>query len=257
MDVRTALIANLQPSKAVQPRMRALYDPAVTTEFLLRLNSLAGDPRRDPSSAQSRLVLSRLIALIRVQLGRAPARTSSRSLNRVDGVHGLLKPRGVADVGSCQLDRERDTLSIDNNMPFCALFAAICWIFPGFFAPPGAGTVEVSMEARLQSIRSAWPNRSNKTWWRRSQTPASCQSRRRRQQVIPLPQPISWGSISQGIPLRSTKMMPVRAARSGTRGRPPLGFGLSEGNSGAMWLHSSSSTSGRILRPRITQAWFC
>lgn len=257
MDVRAALIANLQPSKAVQPRMRALYDPAMTAEPLLRFNSLAGDPRCDPSSAQGRLVFSRLIALIRVQLDRALAGTSSRPLDRLDGIQGLLKHRGVVDVGSCQADRERDALSIDNKMPLCTLFAAIRWILPGFFAPPGAGTVEASMEARLQSIRSAWPNRSNKTWWRRSQTPASCQSRRRRQQVIPLPQPISWGSISQGMPLRSTKRMPVKAARFGTRGRPPLGFGLSGGNSGAIWLHSSSSTSGRILRPRITRTLFC
>jgi len=226
-------------------------------EPLLRLNSFAGDPRCDPASAQCRLVLSRLIPLIRVQFGRALAGTTSRPLDRPDGIHGLLEHRSVADIGSCQLDREWDTLFIDNKMPFCALFAAVCWIFPSFFAPPGAGTDEESMEARLQSIRSAWPNRSNKTWWRRSQIPASCQSRRRRQQVIPLPQPISWGSISQGMPLRSTKRMPVKAARSGTRGRPPFGFGISGGNSGAMWLHSSSSTSRRILRQRITQAAFC
>jgi hypothetical protein len=46
----------------------------------------------------------------------------------------------------------------------------------------------------------------------------------RRQHVMPLPQPISWGSISQGMPLRRTKRMPVRAARSGTGGRPPFGL---------------------------------
>jgi hypothetical protein len=257
VDVRTALIANFQSSEAVQPRMRALHHPAMTAEPFLRLNSFTGDSRCDPSSAQCRLVLSRLVPLIRVQFCRALARTTFRPLDRHDGIHGLLQHRSVADIGSCQLDRERDALFIDNKMPLCALFAAICWIFPGFFAPPGEGTDEASIEARLQSIRSARPNRSNKTWWRRSQIPASCQSRRRRQQVIPLPQPISWGSISQGMPLRSTKRMPVKAARSGTRGRPPLGFGISGGNSGAMWLHSLSSTSRRILRPRITQAPFC
>lgn len=234
MDVRTPLIANLKPSEAVQPRMRALYDPAMTAEPLFRLDSLAGDPRRDPSCTQRSLVLSRLVSFIRVQLDRALARTPSRPLDGLDGIHGLLEHRGVIDISCGQLDRERDALSIDNKMPLCALLAAIRWIFPGFFAPPGEGTVEASIEARLQSMRSAWPNRSNKTWWRRSQTPSSCQSRRRRQQVIPLPQPISWGSISQAMPLRSTKRMPVKAARSGTRGRPPLGFGLSGGNNGAM-----------------------
>ena len=52
-------------------------------------------------------------------------------------------------------------------------------------------------------------------------TPAPCQLRRRRQHVIPGPHPSCCGSICQGIPLRSTKTMPVRHARSETRGRPP------------------------------------
>ncbi len=38
------------------------------------------------------------------------------------------------------------------------------------------------------------------------------------EQVMPEPQPISWGSISQGMPLFSTNRMPVRAARSSMRG---------------------------------------
>ena len=35
-------------------------------------------------------------------------------------------------------------------------------------------------------------------WWIWSQTPAACQSRKRFQQVMPQPQPISWGKSSQG-----------------------------------------------------------
>src|SRR5258708_11887958 len=38
-------------------------------------------------------------------------------------------------------------------------------------------------------------------------------------------QPTSWGSISQGMPDLRTKMIPVRAARSGIHGRPPFGLG--------------------------------
>lgn len=69
----------------------------------------------------------------------------------------------------------------------------------------------------------------------------------------PLPQPMSWGSISQGM-LRSTKRMPVKAARSDTRGRPPFGFGFSGGNS-ATNTYDLSSRSARILRPQdITDA---
>lgn len=251
MDVRTALVADLQPSEAVQPRVRALDDPAMTAEPLLRLNPLAGDPRRDPSLAQHRLVLPRLVPLIRVQLGRAFAWTSSRPFDGFDGIHGLLKHRGVVDVGRCQLDRERDSLFIDNKMPLRSLFAAIRWILPGFFAPLGEGTVEASIAALVQSMRSASPSRSKKNLWRWSQTPAFCQSRRRRQHVIPEPQPICGGSISQGMPVMSTNKMPVSTARSGIGGRPPLGRGFRGGSNGSMAVHNSSETIGLAIKPSV------
>jgi hypothetical protein len=74
--------------------------------------------------------------------------------------------------------------------------------------------------------------------------PAACQSRSRRQQVMPDPQPISTGSRSHGVPVISTKGMPVNAARSGRHGRPPRGFGLSCGSSGPNAAQSSSETRG-------------
>ena len=61
------------------------------------------------------------------------------------------------------------------------------------------------------------------------------------------PQPISWGSISQGMPVFSTNRMPVSAARSGTRGLPPLGLGGSSGSSGSATPHSSSVTGGLAM----------
>lgn len=115
--------------------------------------------------------------------------------------------------------------------------------------PPGAGTLALSRDARFQSMRPASCNRCNSAWCRRFQTPACCQSRRRRQQVMPLPQPISCGSIFQGMPLFKAKMMPVSAARSLTQGRPPLGLGGSWGRSGSTTAHSSSVTRGLLIHP--------
>ena len=42
-------------------------------------------------------------------------------------------------------------------------------------------------------------------------------------------------------------MMPVRAARSGTRGRPPLGLGGSGGSSGSTIAHKSSGRRGLLI----------
>src|SRR4051812_49882905 len=81
--------------------------------------------------------------------------------------------------------------------------------------------------------------------------PASCQSLSRRQQVMPEPQPISCGSISQGMPLFSTNRMPVRAARSSTGGRPPFGRGGRDGRRGANRDQKASETRGAAVLPQV------
>ena len=80
-------------------------------------------------------------------------------------------------------------------------------------APPAlAGTLAASSEHRLQSIAPASPEPVEQDVVDACQTPASCQSRSRRQQVMPEPQPISRGSISHGMPLLSTNRMPLEPA---------------------------------------------
>ncbi len=44
-------------------------------------------------------------------------------------------------------------------------------------------------------------------------------------------------------------MIPVRQARSGTRGRPPLGVSGAAGRSGSTIAHSSSGTRGLFIAP--------
>ena len=247
MNVGSPFIAHFQPSLTVQPGVRAFDDPAMTAEFFLRLNSLPGDARSDASLTQRSAVLLRLIPFVRMQLVGAFPRSSARTLDGLDCIETFLKHRRLVDVGRGQQDGERDPLPVDHKMALRALFAAIRRILPGFFAPPGEATVEASIAARLQSMRSAWPSRSRKTRWRRSQTPAFCQSRRRRQQVMPEPQPISGGNISQGVPVINTNRMPVNAARSEIGGRPPFRRGCRAGSRGSMTAHSSSETIGLAI----------
>jgi hypothetical protein len=92
------------------------------------------------------------------------------------------------------------------------------------------------------------PTRCSKARSSFFQMPRRCQYRSRRQQVTPEPQPISKGSISHGMPLRKTKTIPVRQARSSTGGRPRLpGRALCRGSNGAMASHSSSGTNGSAM----------
>ncbi len=109
-----------------------------------------------------------------------------------------------------------------------------------FDAPPrGLATVAPSMLARLQSIWSCSRKRVSRAKCRRSQTPLACQARSRRQQVMPLPKPSSWGKSSHGIPVCKTNRIPFSAARSSTLGRPPFGDAATVGSSGCNAFHNS------------------
>ena len=156
-------------------------------------------------------------------------------------------------IGWAQCQAERRALGIGNDVPLRALLASIRRVGAGLLAPLFAGTAELSSAARSQWIFPAASSLSSRTWCSRAQTPASCQSRKRRQQVMPTPQPNSGGNISHAVPVFSTNRMPPSTARSGSFGRPPFGFGRSGGNSGSITAHNSSLTRGFAMPPQRTK----
>ena len=159
--------------------------------------------------------------------------------NRVDQREQL---RRVVGVGRGEADRQRNAVSIHHEVVLRACLAAVNRVRPRLLTPLFARTLTLSTLARDQSIAASSPSKLSSLVCNRSQTPASCQSRSRRQHVVPLPQPSSFGRSRQGQPVRSTKMMPPRAARFGTRGRPPFSFGRSVGKRGSRASHRSSGT---------------
>lgn len=236
MNVCSSFVAHLQPLVAIQPRVSPLDHPAIEAKLLLRLHTLPG--ALDPTLTQRSLVLLRLIALIRMQLVGPFARSSSWTSDRLDGIEGGFEHRCLVDVGCSQQDRERDSLPVDHKMALCALFAAIRWILPGF-SPPGRPPWRHPSKpgsSRCNRLGRVDPTRLGGDGPRRQ--------RLGRQQVIPEPHPISGGSISHGVPVIRTKRIPVKAARSATGGRPPLGRGFRGGSKGSMTDHNSSGTIG-------------
>jgi len=111
---------------------------------------------------------------------------------------------------------------------------------------------QLSTTARDQSIWSSRASQSSRAKWISSHTPANCQSRRRRQHVIPDPKPSSCGSICHGMPLRRTKTMPARHARSETRGRPPVGRLGELGRKGSTRSHNASGSSAAAIAVQRT-----
>ena len=240
MDFSQSLISDFQPAVAIQPTVRPLHYPTMPPQPLRRLNAFAGDAWLDAAPPQCSSFLPRVIGFVSVQLRRAFARPPAGALDRADRIDGLFHHSDVVHVCRRDSHGQRDPLALDHQMAFRALFAAIRRILPGERAPFCAGTADESRDARDQSIRSASPRRSSSSRWSLFQTPASCHSRKRRQHVMPEPQPISGGRYSQGSPVESTKRMPLSTSRFGMRGRPPLGLGGSGGSKGSMTAHSSS-----------------
>ena len=145
-----------------------------------------------------------------------------------------------------------DALGIDQDVALGPRLVTVGRVWAGQRTPLFAGTLALSSKHRDQSIVFARPSRSSSTRWSLAHTPAAFQLQSLRQQVMPQPQPISWGSISQGMPDLSTNRMPVSALRSSTGGRPPLDLGLGGGRSGATEAHSSSLTSALAMAFRWT-----
>jgi hypothetical protein len=86
-------------------------------------------------------------------------------------------------VGRRQPDGQRDAAAVGEQVVLGAGLAAVCRVRAGQAAPRLARTLSESRLARDQSMRPSRPSSSSSSWCSRCQTPARCQSRRRRQQV--------------------------------------------------------------------------
>jgi hypothetical protein len=248
MDVVTPLIADGEPAVLGKPGQCALHNPAVPTQLLAALNSLSCYTTLYPAPSQGSFALFVIVSFVGVKLVGTLSRSApTRTLDGLYSVDELFENHRVVDVCCAEHHTERYASSVRNKVALRARFSFICRIRSGFWSPLLAGMEAESKEALSHSIWSASPRRFNSTRCSRSHTLASCHSRKRRQQVTPEPQPISWGNISQGMPLFSTKMIPIRAARSSTRGLPPCGLGGSGASSGSITSHSSLLTNSLAI----------
>src|SRR5579875_1668097 len=244
MDVGPSFIADLEAPVAMQPGDEALDHPAMPTQPILRFDRDPGNPVLDAATTQKGMATRVVEGLIGLQLLGPFAALAARGARRRDRVHHVLEDDRLLATGAGDPADQGEAVALGQQVVLGPRFAPINGVSAGLFAPFWARTLEASIRARLQSSWSAAPSRFNSAWCKASQTPATCQSRKRRQQVMPLPQCISAGSDSQGMPVLRTKRIPVKQARSGSRGRPPVGFGGSGGSNGSIVSHNVSLTNG-------------
>ncbi len=151
--------------------------------------------------------------------------------------------RRVGALRAGQASGQRQPLAIDRQMTLGTRLAPIGRVRPHRIAPFLARRLALSTETRDQSSAPSAPRRSRIARCSACQTPAICQSRSRRQHVLPLPQPSTPGSACQPQPVLSTNMIPHSARRADRHGRPPLRCGGCGGRSGATSAHRSAGTS--------------
>ncbi len=260
MNVQSPLVADSQPPEVVEPCQGALHHPAVLAQFLAALYPSPSYTRSDAPLSERRPVRLRVVSFVGVQLARPSSRSASSLRASLDGRNGIdhhLQRLCVVNVGSGTPYREGNSASADHKMALRAWFALIRRIRADCVPPFLARILAESKDARDQSISpSAW-SLSSKTLCSFSHTPACCQSLSLRQQVMPLPQPISRGSISHCKPVLSTNKIPVSTARLERRGRPPLGLAGSGGKSGSITSHNSSVSSGFAMPHSTALSRFC
>ena len=179
--------ADSQLAKTCKPSVCSLHDLAMFAQFLAALDSSPGNPAGHASSSEVGSAALVVVACVRMQLRRSLACPPRQACNGWNRIHAFLKHHGVVPVGTADEDHQRDASGIYNEVSFGAELASVRGVGARFLAPRGLGTEEPSMLARLQSIWSCSRRRTSMAWCKRCQTPLAFQSRRRRQQVIPLP----------------------------------------------------------------------
>jgi hypothetical protein len=253
VDVGAAFVTNAQAAELVQPTQRAFDHPASFTQTTAVRGAATGQLVGDAALLQPAMVSRTAVGTIALYRNGSLPRATDFAPHGGNGRYEWLQLAAVMHVSCRQLDAQRQSLGLGANMMLAARFAAIRRVGSRLTPPKTARTLLESTTARDQSIRSVACKRRSSSWWSFCQTPAFCQSRKRRQQVMPLPHPNSCGRSCHAMPLLSTNKIPVNAARSGTRGRPAnLARRFFFGSSGWMIAHNESVTNGFAI-PSFSQ----
>jgi hypothetical protein len=247
-----AFIAEFDATEVAEPTERSFDDISRSAQSA-PVETLRMTVEREgrPDSPLGNLADDRGGPIGRVSLEdcRLAAWTSTASCDGgkfVQQLDGAFSVRFVCRTGG---DYQRHPLCVGDYVPLTAIFRSVSGIRSGMVPPKSARMDALSIKARESRIRPRFPRQRKSRRWISGQTPASVQSRIRRQHVTPLPQPISRGSIFQDNPVLRTKMIPIKHARSDTGGRPPLGDALRFGNNGSISFHNVLGNNAGIGSP--------
>jgi len=256
MNIVSTVEARAQASHLMQPANRALNNPARFPQAASVLGVSTRQNRLNTALTQLFTMRFRVVGAVALNTVGTPARPARLAGNGGNGFHQGKQLRDVVRVSAGQRGREGYAVGVGDHMMFAAGFAAICGIGARFFPPCTARTDDESTIARDQSIWSACCKCASKASWMRCHTPRFCQACKRRQAVMPLPQPSSCGKCSQGNPVFKMKRIADSALRwsIGLRPGKRLRRFFGGGSNGSMIAHNLSSKIGcaMITPPCVT-----
>jgi hypothetical protein len=249
VNSRETFISNPEATKLVQPGNGAFDHPPVNTEPASVPGAAPGKDGYNPAAAQFLSMRLRIVAPVSLHRIRPAAGTAALAPDWRDCFNKRDELCHVMPVCRREDGRQGNAPGVGNHMMLTARFPSVRRIRAGFRPPKTARTEPLSTTARDQSILSASRSLASRTSCTFCQTPASCQARRYRQQLMPEPHPISWGSICHGMPLLKTKRIPASAFRLSTGLRPGnrKRLGFCSGSNGSMASHISSGTSSLAM----------
>lgn len=163
LDVDAPLVALLEAAELGKPGQRALHHPAHGSQMLARFDAAPRNAIDDPRGVQGRMTARVIVALVGVQLRRAPPGSAARAVNRPDGREQVRQLPAVGHIGRGQRDGEWDALPVREDMPLEARLAPVGRVGAGAGPPFFARTLALSAAARDQSSRRASPSRSRST----------------------------------------------------------------------------------------------
>jgi hypothetical protein len=249
---RCSFVAQFETSEISKPAQRSFHDVAGLAQAAAMLTlgpTVRSEERLDATLLDLLNDRRRTVSRVSLEARRFAAGASAATGYGWNFIEHRQGPVPIRLIGRPRLDHQRNSSRVGNHMPLTAFFGAIGGIGSGVAPPKTARTEALSMTARESRIEPRLPKRRNSRRCNAGHTPAWVHSCSRRQQVTPLPQPISWGSMFQGSPLLRMNRIPVKQARFDTGGRPPFGEAVCGGRSGSISFHSPCDNNADISSP--------
>ncbi len=261
-EYRVVVRSGCAACRSRQTKHACAQQPIDAGPVVLAFNTDTGDASGDATALQIAPASAAVVPFVGMELVRPLARTSIQPANRRDGVQGGFERDRIVPVRAGHRDGQWNTLGIYDKVSFAAELASVSRVRAGFLAPPGAGHA-CPVDAGPPPIDLVMLAQAAK---------------HRHMQLVPYPSglPVAQPSpashataetklLGQVLP-RDTGLQheqePFNAARSSTRGRPPLVEGSTTGSSGCNAFHSSLLIFFRAM-PTTTvnnlrsMTWFC